>query len=237
MPESAEQDYTMLSDLQLASLYAKRNPKAVRTVMTRNNQRLFRTAYSILKSRSEAEDVVQNVYLKAFSSMSSFVGKSTLSTWLTRITVNEALEHKRKAQRRKEYFELNSVIALQQQKDANMSSNASYNEPDRAAARAQLRKLIENAIDQLPEVFKLTFVLREVEQLSVAEISEILNIPTATVKTRSLRAKRLLQKELLAEIGGALSDSFPFAGADCEAMTRKVLMQLREQEKVSGINH
>lgn len=236
MPDLVELGYSSMSDIHLAQLYSRRDPEAVRLVMTRNNQRLFRAAYSILGSRSEAEDIVQNVYLKAFSSITTFEGRSSISTWLTRVTVNEALEQRRTNQRRKENFESDSVIALQEQRDANISGTASYYEPDRAAAREQLRKLIEDAIDRLPDHFRLTFLLREVEQLRVAEIAEVLDVPVATVKTRCLRARRLLQEQLLSEVGSALNGSFPFAGAECEAMAEKVLNILAERDVLSSAN-
>ena len=101
MSAHATIDYEALEDVQLAQLLGARDANAVRVVTTRNNQRLFRTAWSILKHRAEAEDAVQSAYLKAFAAIERFEGRSSLSTWLTRIVMNEALGRQRSAKRRR----------------------------------------------------------------------------------------------------------------------------------------
>ena len=215
-------DQTTLSDLELASRIAARDIAAVRLVTGRNNQRLYRTAWSILKDRSEAEEAVQDGYMKAFNAIKTFVGTSSLSTWLTRIVVNEALDRRRRAQRRSRMLNQESVVVMEEYREKLMAGSASQS-PEMALMRRQIAKLLEAAIARLPDTFRPVFVLREIEGLSVEDTAEALQIPEETVKTRLFRARRRLQKELDPELCGALSETFPFAGADCEAMTERVL--------------
>lgn len=220
-------DYEALADLDLAGLVAARDPVAARVIITRNNQRLFRAAWSVSKDRAEAEDVVQAAYLKAFAAIGRFQGASSLSTWLTRIVLNEALERRRSARRRDARLDVRSVVALEEYRDKLMvgSMNAA---PDGSLIRAQIRRMLEGAIGRLPEDFRLVFVLRDVEGLSVEEASEVLGVPPATIKTRLLRARRRLQNDLDPELKTALQGTFPFAGVDCEALTERVLRQFAD---------
>ena len=222
MMKLEKSDQTTLSDLELASRIAARDIAAVRLVTGRNNQRLYRTAWSILKDRSEAEEAVQDGYMKAFNAIKTFVGTSSLSTWLTRIVVNEALDRRRRAQRRSRMLNQESVVVLEEYREKLMAGSASQS-PEMALMRRQIAKLLEAAIARLPDTFRPVFVLREIEGLSVEDTAEALQIPEETVKTRLFRARRRLQKELDPELCGALSETFPFAGADCEAMTERVL--------------
>jgi RNA polymerase sigma-70 factor, ECF subfamily len=218
----ASLDYEVLDDLQLARLIAARDAVAVRLVTTRNNQRLFRTAWSILKDRSEAEEAVQSAYLAAFSRLGAFEGRSSLSTWLTRIAVNEALGRLRKLRRRSAQLEEQGVAVLDTYRELLMRGSDSP-APDAVLAREQLRIILEKAIAGLSDNFRTVFVLREVEGMSVEETAEAIGIPPATVKTRLLRARRRLQQALAPEVESVLAGAFPFAGADCEAMTARVL--------------
>jgi RNA polymerase sigma-70 factor, ECF subfamily len=222
MMKLEKSDQTTLSDLELASRIAARDIAAVRLVTGRNNQRLYRTAWSILKDRSEAEEAVQDGYMKAFNAIKTFVGTSSLSTWLTRIVVNEALDRRRRAQRRSRMLNQESVVVMEEYREKLMAGSASQS-PEMALMRRQIAKLLEAAIARLPDTFRPVFVLREIEGLSVEDTAEALQIPEETVKTRLFRARRRLQKELDPELCGTLSETFPFAGADCEAMTERVL--------------
>ena len=223
MSARARRDLSSLSDPELARLVAARDAQAVRLVTERNNQRLFRAAWSILKNRAEAEDAVQSAYLKAFASIHLYEGRSALSTWLTRIAINEALQRQRAARRRKARLDAGSVVQLDAYRETLMRGSASLQSPDASLARGQLRCLLEEAISRLPESFRLVFVLRDVEGLGVEETAETLGLKPATVKTRLLRARRRLQEALAPEVQSALSGSFPFAGADCAAMTERVV--------------
>ena len=218
-------DYSTLADMELARRCGGRDAGAVRHVVTANNQRLFRAAWSILKDRSEAEEAVQAAYLSAFSSIDRFEGRSTLSTWLTRIVINEALGRARSERRRRARLDAEGVPVLDTYREKLMAGSEST-PPDAAVAREQLRKLIERAVGGLPEMFRTVFVLREIEGLSVEEAALALDIPAATVKTRLLRAKGRLQEALEPEVHEALLGTFPFAGADCAALTERVLARM-----------
>lgn len=214
------------AEAELARRCAARDPIAVRQLVTANNQRLFRAAWSILKDRAEAEEAVQSGYMKAFARIGGFEGRSALSTWLTRIVINEALERLRTIRRRRSQLEAEGVSVLDTYRDALMRGSDAP-EPDAAMAVAQLRMLIERAVAGLPAAFRSVFVLREVEGLSVEETAEALGIRPATVKTRLFRARARLQQMLAPEVRNALEGAFPFAGADCERMTARVLAALQ----------
>ena len=224
--------YEQLPDLQLVSCIINRETPAVRLVTQRNNQRLFRVAWSILRNRSEAEDVVQQTYVRAFAAIGTFNGQSSLSTWLTRIAINEALARKRSSQRRVAALNANSVLVMDEYREKLMDIRARRDTPEAALMRKQLAQLLERAIAMLPEAFRTTFVLREIEGLSVHETAEVLQIPSVTVKTRYLRARKRLQQLLDPELKTALGDAFPFAGADCEALTAKVLQRLGFEDQI-----
>jgi len=211
-----------LDDVALARLCAARDEPALRHVITANNQRLFRAAWSILKNRWDAEEAVQAAYLRAFDRIGEFAGRSALSTWLTRIVINEALGRLRSSKRRHAQLEAEGVSVLETYREALMRGSEPA-PPDAALARAQLRQLLERAVAALPDSFRTVFVLRDVEGLSVDDTAELLGIPSATVKTRLHRARQRLQQALAPEVGSALSGVFPFAGADCAAMTERVL--------------
>lgn len=212
----------ILPELALARQCAAYDPAALRQLIGANNQRLFRAAWSVLKDRHEAEEAVQAAYLKALSAIDEFEGRSSLSTWLTRIVINEALARLRSARRRHAALEGQGVAVLDRYRETLMRGSEPA-APDAAVAREQLRRLLEQAVADLPISFRSVFVLREIEGLSVEETAETLSIPAATVKTRLHRARTKLQRALDPEIRGALAGAFPFAGADCAAMTERVL--------------
>jgi len=201
--------YESRSDLELAADIARRDARAVRLVMRRNNQRLFRAAWQILRNREDAEDAVQGAYLKAFAAIKSFAGRSSLSTWLTRIVINNALANARSDRRRRSLLEESEPPILDDYRERLMQGSISVS-PERAVARGQIRQIVDDAIDQLPPPFRAVFVLRQIEDLDVIEVAEKLGIPPATVKTRHLRARRRLQRSLGRGLGGALPGNFPF---------------------------
>lgn len=225
MSATPQLDYSTLDDLALAQLCGSRDPHAQRQVITANNQRLFRSAWSILRDRGEAEEAVQAGYLNAFAAIDTFQGRSSLSTWLTRIIVNEALGRLRAQRRRREQLENDSVALLDSYRDKLAQASAAP-APDAAVAGEQLRLLIERAVADLPDGFRSVFVLREIEGLSIDETAEVLGIATSTVKTRLHRARLKLQHALAPEVRSALTGSFPFAGANCAALTERVMALL-----------
>lgn len=224
-PTNAAADYGALTEAELARRCATRERGAIQHVITANNQRLFRAAWSILKCRADAEEAVQAGYMSAFAKIDTFEGRSALSTWLTRIVVNEALGRRRAEQRRRRHLEREGVALLDHYRDALMRGSEVAS-PDVAVAREQIRKLLEKAVDDLPDPFRTVFVLREIEGLSSEETAEVLDVPVATVKTRLFRGRRRLQETLAPEIGAVLGGAFPFAGRECAAMAERVLSAL-----------
>lgn len=219
---SLARDYAGMADVELARCCASGDVAAVRHLVTTNNQRLFRTAWSILKNRQEAEDVLQSCYAKALAAIGAFEGRSSLTTWLTRIAINEALAHRRTQERRRKYLESEGVQVLETYREQLAKGSQAPN-PEAEAAREQLRSILERAIAELPETFRTVFVLHEIEGVSVEEAAETLDIPTGTVKTRLMRARRKLQQALAPEVRTALTGIFPFAGLDCARLTERVV--------------
>jgi RNA polymerase sigma-70 factor (ECF subfamily) len=215
-------DYAGMPDVELARCCAGGDAEAVRHLVTANNQRLFRTAWSILKNRHEAEDVLQSSYANALAAIGGFEGRSSLTTWLTRITINEALARKRVQERRRKHFEAEGVQVLENYREQ-LAKGSQAPSPEAEAAREQLRSILERAVGDLPENFRTVFVLHEIVGVSVEEAAEVLGIPTGTVKTRLLRARRKLQQALAPEVRTALTGTFPFAGADCARLTERVV--------------
>jgi len=226
-------DFASLGDFDLARLCAARNRGAIAHVIGANNRRMFRAAWSILRNRAEAEECVQAAYLAAFGAIGTFEGRSALSTWLTRIVVNEALGRRRSEERRRRHLEGKGVAVLDDYREALMRGSDSEM-PDVAVAREQIRKLLEQAVAALPEAFRTVFVLREIEGLSSEDTAAILDVPVATVKTRLFRGRRRLQQMLAPELGSVLSGTFPFAGSDCAALTERVLKAMNLPEDGAG---
>ncbi len=219
-------NYETLSDVDLAGLAEQRDVTAIRTITTRNNQRLFRAAWSVLRNHADAEEVVQDAYLKAFTRLDSFSGASSLSTWLTRIVINTALDHKRAAQRRKAGLANQDVAMLEDQRALRHSNQGAAQTPENLLARQELAKSLKTAVARLPDDYRSIFVLRDIEGMSVRETAEAASLNEATVKTRLFRARLLLRKDLAAELNGVFANTITFAGADCEAMTARVLAAL-----------
>jgi len=223
MAAQASATYETWSDRDLAAAIARRDPTAVRLVTTRNNQRLFRAAWSILRNKAEAEDAVQDAYIRAFAAIDTFHGDAALSTWLTRIVINEALGRRRTASRRAAFLEGHAVAVLDTYREKQMSPSSS---PEGDIMRKQLAKALEAAVARLPDGFRTVFVLREVEGMSIADTAVALGINEETVKTRFHRARIRLREMLDPELKSALGETAIFAGADCVRLTARVLERL-----------
>jgi len=195
--------------------------------MRLNNQRLYRTARSILRDDAEAEDTVQESYLLAHRAMGKFRGSAKLSTWLVRVVANEAIARLRKRSRHAELIQLNGMTD-QFSEDGEVDMGKSPEQPEEAAVRAEMRRLLESKIDRLPDAFRTVFVLRAVEEMTAEEAGACLGIPTATVRTRYFRAKGLLREALAREIDFSIEDAFSFGGERCDRIVAGVLRQLVE---------
>jgi len=199
-----------------------RDELAFRAIMLRHNRKLYRIARGIVRNDADAEDVVQEAYVRAFMHLKEFRGDASLGTWLSRIVINEALGRLRRKQSRPE------VQADEPRLEAQIIQfpHTANDDPEKTMAQRQILQLVEQATDKLPENFRLVFITRVIEGMSVEETSEILGIPPETVKTRLHRARRMVREQLDKQIGPVLMDAFPFAGRRCERVTQAVLLRL-----------
>ncbi|MGV3570032.1 MAG: RNA polymerase sigma factor [Ramlibacter sp.] len=213
-------------DAELAARAARGEAGAFEAIMRRHNRMVFRAARSILRSDAEAEEAVQDAYLKAWRALGSFRAEAKLSTWLVRIAINEALQRARR--RSATVIPLDGAAALQEDPPgpADRLADDADLQPDRMLGRAQLRRVMEAHIDALPEVFRTVFVLRAVEELSVDEVADVLHVPAATVRTRFFRARALLRDGLSRELDFATEEAFSFAGSRCDRIVAGVLAAL-----------
>ena len=211
-------------DLELAFRAASGDEVAFEAIIRRHNRLLFRTARAILKSDTDAEDAVQQAYLQAWQALKHFRADAKLSTWLVRILVNEALSQLR--HRQLKLVPLESAMASTQQLDTSWQQEDRDRGPDRTAMRSELRQLMEARIDLLPDDFRRVFMLRGVEEMSVEEAAQILDIPQATVRTRFFRARSMLREGLSQDLDMALSDAFAFDGDRCDRIVCLVRAQL-----------
>lgn len=212
-----------VNDLDLVGRAAAGEAKAVREIIQSNNQRLYRLVRSVLRDEAEIEDVLQEAYLNAFRNLSGFHGEASLSTWLSRIALNAAFLRLRSKNRLKRAEPVREELTAEIIPFPHAST---HDDPERVMAQRQLLELVEEAADALPEDFRLVFVARVIEGLSVEETAELLAVPAATVKTRLHRARKLIRERMEASIGPILTDAFPFAGKRCARLTETVLARL-----------
>lgn len=193
-------------------------------LMRQYNQRLFRVARAILRDDADAEDALQDAYVQAYRKLDEFRGEAELGTWLTRIVINQALMRLRKRTRDR------VIVPFRQHEDGTTQefdvADDKAESPSDAAIRGEVRKLLEQRIDALPEAFRTVFVMREVEEMTARETAEALGIPEATVRTRLFRARALLRQALDRDIDTARSGVFSFDGARCDRIVSAVLRRL-----------
>jgi len=189
-------------------------------IMRRHNQRVFRAARAIVGDEAEAEDVMQETYTRAFAHLGQFRGDAQLGTWLVRIAMHEAFARVRRRRRLAPLPPGEDMEALP------MADRATPIDPEREANNAELRRLLERAIDDLPETYRTVFVLREVEGLSTATTAECLGVSEEVVKTRLLRARTRLRDGLYERAGAMASDAFTFGAERCDRIVAAVLSRL-----------
>ncbi len=190
-------------------------------LMRRYNQRLYRVARFILRDDAEAEDVMQEAYIRAYGHLNQFAGKAKFSTWLTKIAVYEALGRVR---RRGRTGDLESISEASVRTMAKITAGTPN--PERQTYDHELRVVLECAIEALPEIYRSVFVLRAVEGLSVAETSECLDVGVETVKTRFHRARFFLQKEIHERAGIVAADVAPFHLSRCDRVVEAVFRRI-----------
>lgn len=195
-------------------------------LLRRYNQRVYRVGRSVLHDDAEAEEVAQEIWVRIYTNLSQFARRSRFSTWLTRISYNQAWTH---AKRRKR-FESVDVEAHRRRRDGRASAGR---DPEQEASRRELRSVLERAVDTLPLAYRTVFMLREVEEMSTEETAAALQLTGSAVKVRLHRARALLRKELRARAGGPFPEAFLFLGNRCDRLVHAVRAGIREQSSLS----
>lgn len=197
----------------------------MREIIRRLNPRLFRIARTVLADDGEAEEAVQDAYLSAFASLDTFRGEARFSTWITRIALNCARMRRRRLRTHEPY---DTVDELGSGESAIIAfPGTTFEAQDEALSRSEAKGLLEAAIDGLPEPFRVALVLRESENMTVAEIARDLSLNQITVKTRLFRARRKLRAALEERLHGGFDRIFPFDGERCTQMADRVVVRLR----------
>ena len=212
-------DEAGLSDEDVVARVRGGDSAVFEILMRRYNQRLFRAARAILRDDADAEDAVQQAYLAAYAQLDQFAGAARFSTWLTRIAIREALGKLRTRKRRGE-------VELDVQQEETMMKDEPDETPEQYANRRELSGLLEAAVDQLPEIYRVVFMMREVEQLSTSECAEVLELSEEAVKVRLHRARAMLRDGLFAKVDKSLSSTFPLLGARCDRIVAAVMAKL-----------
>jgi RNA polymerase sigma-70 factor (ECF subfamily) len=199
-------------------------PAAFERLMRQYNQRLFRVARSILRDDADAEDALQDAYVQAYRHLDSFRGDAEPGTWLTRIVINQALMRARRRTRDRRVVSFTGSDPAAQELDV---ADPQAESPSDAALRGEVRKVLEERIDELPEALRMVFVMREVEEMTARETADALGIPEATVRTRLFRARARLREALERDMDSARSNVFGFDGARCDRIVAGVLARIQ----------
>ena len=214
------------SDSSLLQRAREGDQAAFETIMRRHNRLLFRSARGVVSDDAEAQDVVQETYLRAFTHLDSFRGDAALGSWLARIAINTALDSLRKRGHLVQMDEAADAM-VDHAGEASMSMSFQAREaPDAAAERGELRDLLQSSIDRLPPIYRTVFMLRAVEEASVDETAYSLQVSDEVVKTRYLRARAMLRDMVGARIESHAPAAFQFAGARCDSVVNHVVAEL-----------
>lgn len=219
---SALQNRAEISDETAVARVLAGERELFEIIMRRHNQRLYRLTRSILRNAAEAEDVVQDAYVRAYTHLGQYTGEAKFSTWLTRIAVNEGL---RRLRRRGRFDDIQQVAA---------TVPIAEEGPDRLASDREVCRLMEAAIESLPSAYRSVVMLRDVEGLNTAETADCLGIPTATVKTRLHRGHALLRQALGSTLGATPSELFAFGFSRCDRLVRLVLQRIETEVAMEG---
>jgi RNA polymerase sigma-70 factor (ECF subfamily) len=192
---------------------------AFELLMRRHNQRVFRVVRSVLRDTDDIEDVIQQAYVQAFLHLDQFGGNARWSTWLCRIAINEALARLRQRGR------FVSIEAVSEEAMANLS-RGSGGDPERTASGREFSKMVEQAIDELPEIYRSVLILREVEGMTTEETASVLDVQTDVIKTRLHRARASLRDAIEDRIGEQMQNSYTFGNERCDRVVAAVLARL-----------
>jgi RNA polymerase sigma-70 factor, ECF subfamily len=215
---------TALSDEEVVERVLAGDTALYEVVMRRYNTRLYRVTRAILKNDGEAEDVIQDAYVKAFQHLGQFEGRAKFSTWLTRIAVHEALARVHKARRFEDWDDMNE----NQQNEIGATPRRSN--PESETASVEMSKILEQAIEKLPEQYRAVVIMRDIEEMTTAETAECLTLTEENVKIRLHRAHGMLRKELYANARISAADAFPFHAPRCDRVVANVFARLAALE-------
>jgi RNA polymerase sigma-70 factor (ECF subfamily) len=213
-------------ELELARRVSRGDCRAFELLMRRYNGRLYRLARASLHDDAEANDALQDAYISAYRSIGQFRGDAALGTWLSRLVLNECGARRRRSARRDNIIPMVSLDSNQQ-----MAANVVEPEvaPETAAARLQIREILERKVDGLPDILRVVFVMRAVDELSVQDTAEVLGITQEAVRSRHFRAKALLRESLARELDVAERDIYEFGGGRCDALVATVLARIAKE--------
>lgn len=233
MPMLAEQCQT-LSDEEVVGRVLEGETGLYELLMRRYNQRLFRITRTVLRDAAEAEDVVQDAWVRAYEHLAQFAGRARFSTWVSKIAFYEALSRAR-ARRRFYPAPGSKGMAASGEESVDMEIFESPAPgPEANAIASELRQALESAIDCLPDLYRTVFVLREIERLSTADTAATLDLSEEAVKTRLHRARAILRRRLYEQIGAASRQTFPFLGERCDRVVAHVMERITRAEARSS---
>ncbi len=212
----------LLTDEEVVNRVLAGDTATFEILMRRHNQRLYRVARTILRNDGEAEDVMQDAYVRAYEHLDQFAGKAKFSTWLTRIAVHEALARSRRGNRYQALTAMTEGEGDPMDRFASLTPN-----PEQQASSSELRSLLEAAIEKLPDSYRSVIMLRDVEEMSTTETAQVLDISEENVKIRLHRARALLRKTLYAQAANETAQVFQFDAVRCDRVVRKVFEKIQ----------
>jgi len=209
------------TDLEIVQRVKAGDTALYEILMRRYNQRLYRVARAILRDDGEAEDVMQEAYVRAYQHLSQFAGLAPFSAWLTRIAVNEALGRRRLRNRNWQLEE------IEDDEEGSMNMAGTSPDPEQGASIAELGHLLEGAVLDLPEQYRAVVMLRDIEEMSTEETAAALDLSEENVKVRLHRGRARMRDWLFARVGTRVKDAFPFMGVRCDRVVEQVFARLQ----------
>lgn len=215
----ANLEFQALSDEQIVERVLGGDTALFEILMRRHNQRIYRIVRGILKNDGEAEDVMQDAYVRSYQHLGQFQGKSSFITWLTRIAMHEAFSRARR-QRRQMSLDSDQTCA------APGLAVTPENSPERNVANMELHNALESAILSLPANYRSVIIMRDVEEMTTAEAASSLEISEESVKVRLHRARALVRRALYRQSGKYIREVFAFPATRCDRVVAAVLSRI-----------
>ena len=212
----------MMTDAEIVERVRAGETALFEILMRRHNQRIYRVARAVIKDEADTEDVMQQAYINAFTHLSQFQDRSQFSTWLTRITVHEALARRRKRKPEETPEDVMETLTSPQP------------DPERQAYAAELRRVLEAAVDSLPETYRLVFMLRDIEGLSTSETAAGLELGDEAVKTRLHRARAMVRSAITERVGASTAEAFAFQAPRCDRVVAAVMAEIVQRVHVTS---